>query len=120
MSTHAALGVKMPDDSIVGCYVHYDGATMDERIQSYLGAYTTTDLAVLITQAQSAGGIRSFYCPAYDKGDGTVVGPPETELMEGGDTYAIDESDFYEDHMGTYAWYLVNYETGSIQKKDRY
>ena len=53
MSTHAQLGVKMPDNKIVGCYVHYDGDSMRSRIEDYLSKYTTTDLTLLIAQAQA-------------------------------------------------------------------
>ena len=44
----------------------------------------------------------------------------ETELLDNDELYIIDESNFYDDHMGTFAWYLVDYETGDIAKKDRY
>ena len=42
MSTHSALGVQMEDGSIMGCYVHYDGATMLKRIEQFLEKHTTT------------------------------------------------------------------------------
>ena len=117
MSTHAALGVQMPDGSITGCYVHFDGDSMTPRIKDYVEKNTTTSLLLLIAEAQSAGGIRSFHCPvAFD----AYQVPAVTELLDSNDLYTIDERNFYEDHMCTYAWYLVNYETGNIEKRSKY
>ena len=61
MSTHSQLGIKFPDGSILGCYVHYDGGTMAPRIKDYLKKYTITSLVLLIDKAQKVGGIRSFH-----------------------------------------------------------
>ena len=66
MSTHATLGIKYPDGTISGCYVHYDGHTMETRLKDFVKNFTTTSLAVLIAEAQSAGGIRSFHCGIRD------------------------------------------------------
>ena len=112
MSTHAVLGIKHADGGITGCYVHYDGDSMAPRIDAYVRENTTTGLTVLIAQAQVAGGIRSFHCPPSSP----VDMPAETELLGSGELYAIDETNFYDDHMGTYAWYLVDYETGAVEK----
>ena len=112
MSTHAVLGIKHADGGIAGCYVHFDGDSMAPRIDAYVRENTSTGLAVLIAQAQAAGGIRSFHCPASSP----VDMPAETQLLDSGELYAIDESNFYDDHMGTFAWYLVDYETGVVQK----
>ena len=121
MSTHAVLGVKHADGDITGCYVHYDGDSMLPRIDAYVRENTTTGLALLIAQAQAAGGIRSFHVPPYDPVFRCEVsGPHETELLDNDELYVIDESNFYDDHMGTFAWYLVDYETGAVQKKGRY
>ena len=114
MSTHSTLGVQMEDGSIMGCYVHYDGATMAERIESYLQSHTTTDLAMLIARAQSTGGMRGFHTPDMD----TKI--PETDFLDDNKSYVIDETDFYEDHMGTYAWYLVNYKDRTVEIKEKY
>ncbi len=114
MSTHSALGVQMEDGSIMGCYVHYDGATMLERIEQFLSEHTTTDLAMLIARGQSSGGIRSFHCVDVD------TGIRDTDFLDDNETYAIDETDFYEDHMGTYAWYLVSYKDKTVDVKEKY
>ncbi len=111
MSTHSTIGVKMEDGSIMGCYVHYDGDTMLERIEQYLSARTTTDLTMLIAKAQLSGGMRSFYSTSL------YSDTPDTDFLNDNEPYAIDETDFYEDHGGTYAWYLVDYETGNIEKR---
>ena len=112
MSTHAVLGIKHADGGIAGCYVHFDGDSMAPRIDAYVRENTTTGLAVLIAQAQAAGGIRSFHCLS----PWPVELSAETELLDDDELYAIDESNFYDDHMGTFAWYLVDYETGVVQK----
>ena len=116
MSTHSALGVRLDDGTISGCYVHYDGDSMLPRIEDYVEKNTTTSLLLLIAEAQVAGGIRSFHCPPSFP----IELPPVTELLDSNDLYAIDETNFYEDHMGTYAWYLVDYTTGTIEKRSRY
>jgi hypothetical protein len=119
MGTHAVLGIKHADGGITGCYVHYDGDSMAPRIDAYVRENTTTGLALLITQAQAAGGIRSFHAPPFDPimchEDYDLT---ETELLDNDELYVIDESNFYDDHMGTFAWYLVDYETGAVQKKN--
>ena len=119
MSTHAVLGVRLPDGTISGCYVHYDGDTMTPRIEDYLQRYTTTNLAVMIAKAQVLGGIRSFNCPPLE-GMRLGRGLGVTEFLDNNDLYVIDESDFYDDHCGTYAWYLVDYETCDIDKRSKY
>ena len=120
MGTHAVLGVKLPDGSISGCYVHYDGSTMRERIEDYLKKHSSTGLTVLIAQAQSTGGMRSFHCPRQPIIPGKPITKPvvwETEFLDDDERYAINETNFYEDHFGAHYWYLVNYDTGEIQKR---
>ncbi len=111
MSTHSVLGVKYPDGTISGCYVHYDGATMRNRIEDYLTTNTTTCLSILIAEAQVTGGMRSFHSPGLDEGD------PKTDFLDDNEAYAINETDFYDRHIGAHYWYLVDYETGEIQKR---
>ena len=114
MSTHSALGVKMEDGSIMGCYVHYDGSTMAERIENFLREHTTTDLAVLIARAQSTGGIRSFHCVDVD------TGIRDTDFLDDNEPYVITSQNWSEDHMCTFAWYLVNYTDGTLAVKNKY
>ena len=114
MSTHSTLGVKMEDGTVMGCYVHYDGASMLPRIEDFLSEHTTTDLVVMIAKAQSVGGMRSFHSPTLDE---TI---PATDYLDDNEAYVIDELNFYEDHMGTYAWYLVNYKDKTIEIKERF
>lgn len=111
MGTHCVLGVGMKNGSIVGCYVHYDGDTADTRIREYLNEKTTTDLTILIARAQATGGMHSFHSPDYK------TGIPQTQFLDDIVPYVIDEKNFYEDHMGTFAWYLVDYEKATISKK---
>ena len=108
MSTHATLGIKYPDGTISGCYVHYDGHTMETRIKDFVKNFTTTSLAVLIAEAQSVGGIRSFHCGSLE------TGKAETELLDHNDLYVIDESNWTEDHLGAQFQYLVDYESGEV------
>lgn len=108
MSTHATLGIKYPDGTISGCYVHYDGHTMETRIKDFVKNFTTTSLAVLIAEAQAAGGIRSFHCGSME------TGKAETDLLDSNDLYIIDEHNWTDDHMGAQFQYLVDYETGEV------
>ena len=114
MSTHSALGVQMEDGSIMGCYVHYDGHTMAARIQRFLEERTTTDLTILIARAQSTGGMRSFHC-ADEFGNN-----PETDYLDDNDSYVITSQNWEQDHMGTCAWYLINYQDGTLTVKEKY
>ena len=101
MSTHAVIGLQMPDGDIMGCYVHYDGHTIFSRLHTYLSANTTTDLAMVIAQGQVCGGIRSF--PVEDADD----------LLQN-EEYAITHENWGDDHFGARYRLLVNYETGWI------
>ena len=60
MSTHSVLGVQFQDGTIDGCYIHYDGDSVGERLEEYLSEKTTTCLALSISNAQRCGGMRSF------------------------------------------------------------
>jgi hypothetical protein len=112
MSTHATLGIKFPDGEISGCYVHYDGGSMSPRIVDFLEKYTTTGLAVLIAEAQSCGGIRSFHTPNVSIDQDPVV--RETGLLDDDIPYVITAGNWDDDHMGTSYKYLIDYETGTV------
>jgi hypothetical protein len=114
MSTHATLGIKFPDGKINGCYVHYDGATMETRINNYLDKYTTTCLSLTIIRAQATGGIRSFHSPGLDEG------APETDFLDDNEPYVIDEHNWRFDHMGANYQYLIDYETGEVHVSSKY
>lgn len=111
MGTHAVLAVKLPDNSISGCYVHFDGASMKERIERYLSKHTTTELALLITQGQSVGGIRSFYSPGMDED----ISNSETEFLDDNEPYIITDISPDEYHMGARYRYIVDYKTKKIK-----
>lgn len=113
MSTHSALGIELEDGRILGCYVHYDGDTMGERIQRFLEERTTTDLVIMIAQAQSTGGMRSFHSPDEFGNN------PETEYLGDNEPYIITAQNWEDDHMGTYAWYLVDYGTGKVNTRGK-
>ena len=108
MSTHCVLGVKHTDGEIVGCYVHYDGypSHMLDAIKDYVKNFSTSELSSLIETAQETGGMRCFHSPGFERED------RKTELLDDNESYKIDKSDFFEDHMGTYAWYLVDAKSG--------
>ena len=118
MSTHSLLGVKFPDGKITGCYVHYDGATMEPRIKDFISSYTTTSLVLLIARAQGTGGMRAFHCPKWS--NGSRCGDPETEFLDDDKPYVVDDHNWDEDHFGTSYRYLVEYETGTVEMRDRY
>ena len=111
MSTHAVLGVKMPDNKIIACYVHYDGDSMRPRIEAYLRNKTTTDLTILIAKAQSRGGMRGFN---YDNEPPL---PESTEFLDDDEEYIVDETNWKEDHFGARYRYLVDYTTSNIEKR---
>tara|TARA_B100000700_G_C14755847_1_gene719738 strand:+ start:144 stop:485 length:342 start_codon:yes stop_codon:yes gene_type:complete len=113
MSTHSALGVKHPDGKITGCYVHFDGASMGPRIKDFVSKNTTTGLITVIAKAQAQGGMRSFHTVDRD-------GKRATDFLDDNEPYVIDETNFYDDHMGTFAWYLVDYTTGVFERTDKY
>ena len=120
MSTHAVLGVQFDDGEILGCYVHFDGYTLGERLTHYLKTHTTTDLTLLITEAQSSGGMRSFHCPPYDPiRSEDIPGPAVTEFLDDNVPYIITAQNWEDDHMGSYYRYLVNYESGTFYTIDR-
>ena len=119
MSTHSALGVKHSDGRITGCYVHYDGYPrhMMPAIEDYIRKFTTTGLVALIARAQVCGGIRSFN--SVDK-KGSLFEGSYTDFLGDNEEYVIDETNFYDDHMGTFAWYLVDYKTGEIEMIEKW
>ena len=44
-----------------------------------------------------------------------------TELFrDTGDTYYIDASNWSDDHMSTYAWYLIDETTGELETRLKY
>ena len=116
MSTHSILGVKFSDDKIIGCYVHYDGSTMKPRIEDFIKRYTTTGLSVIITKAQSTGGMRSFHSPDWDSEDSE----PDTDFLDDWKSHVIDEKNWgnLRSH-GVYYSYLVCYDTGEINATQR-
>jgi len=102
MGTHAILGVKHPDGEITGCYVHFDGATILPRMEEYLKTNTTTCLTLLLSQAQSVGGLRSF--PPEDAGD----------FLEDCEAYVVDAVNWNAYHLGANYSYLVDFETAQV------
>lgn len=69
MSTHSLLGVRKPDGSITGCYVHFDGYPehmVDALRHWFANGGTMTSLQNLIEEAREVGGLRSFYAPHSD------------------------------------------------------
>ncbi len=116
MGTHCVLGVKHTDGEIVGCYVHYDGypSHMLDAIKDYVDNYSADELSSLIETAQETGGMRCFHTPGLESED------RKTEFLDDNESYKIDKSDFFEDHMGTYAWYLVDVKTGRTRMVQKY
>jgi len=115
MSTHSQLGIKFPDGSILGCYVHYDGSTMAPRIKDYLEKHTITSLVLLIDKAQKVGGIRSFHTSDF-KDVGRPIEDPHktTHLFDDPAPCIINEDNWGNgDHAESYFW-LVDYETEEV------
>ena len=115
MSTHSQLGIKFPDGSILGCYVHYDGGTMAPRIKDYLKKYTITSLVLLIDKAQKVGGIRSFHTADFKEDDWPIEDPHKTtQLFDDPAPYIIDETSWGSGSLAESYYYLVDYESGDI------
>ena len=115
-STHSYIGIKFPDGTISGCYVHYDGTEMGPRIRDYLDMHTMTNLVILIGEAQKVGGIRSFHeynvdCSIEDEDEELEK---ITQLFEDPDPYIIDEATWEESRATGEYYYLIDYETGDI------
>jgi hypothetical protein len=120
MSTHSALGIRRPDGSITGTYVHYDGypSHMEEAIEDYLHVHSMKELLSLIEEAQDVGGIRCFHTRAFTP---EYTETRSTELFrDTGDTYYIDASNWSDDHMSTYAWYLIDETSGELETRLKY
>ena len=116
MGTHAQIGVRFSDGTISGCYVHWDGATIEKRLRDYLLRYTTTGLSVLIARAQAAGGIDSFHVPTREWRSGFDAGAQsETSLQDQDEPWVIDEGNWEDYNCGACRYrYLVDYESGEI------
>lgn len=113
MGTHAQIGIRFSDGTISGCYVHWDGATIEKRLRDYLSKYTATGLAVLIAQGQARGGIDSFHIPSY--GGGAVPIEHKTSLQDQDEPWTIDEGSWEDYNCGAHRYrYLVDYESGEI------
>ena len=116
MSTHAVLGVRYPDGKIEGCYEHYDGATMEVRINNYLNIKTTTCLSLLIVRAQATGGVRSFHVPQGYQSNALA----DTDFLDDNEPYVIDKDTWYDDHFGAHYRYMIDYETGEVNVNSRH
>ncbi len=114
MGTHAQLGVRFPDGTISGCYVHYDGHTLKQRISDYIDKNTTTSLVLLIVQAQAVGGIRSFHSAPVSSLT-TDDFTPETEFLSDGSPWPIDEHSWGNASLAESYFWLVDYKTGRIE-----
>jgi hypothetical protein len=91
---------------------------MVEAIEDYLHEHSVKELLNLIEEAQDVGGIRSFHSRAWTP---EYTEARSTDLFKDtGDTYYIDESNWSDDHMGTYAWYLVDGATGELDVQLKY
>ena len=113
MGTHAQLGVRFSDCTISGCYVHYDGHTLGDRIEQYLSAKTITSLVLLIDKAQRTGGIRSFYSPRL----ASLIDhnhTPVTEFLDDASPHIIDENNWGVGEWAESYFWLIDYETGKI------
>lgn len=114
MSTHALLGVKFSDGKILGCYVHFDGFALGDRLHEYLKSNTTTNLTLLITDAQSHGGMRSFYQATGHKGSMQY----KTDFLdEDINLEIITESNWDKWSNSVSYRYLVDYETNKFIKE---
>jgi hypothetical protein len=96
--------------------VHLDGDSIEYRMRDFLKKNTATGLALLIAQAQSKGGMRSFHSPGLDEKELT------TDFLDGNEPYVIDETNWedQERRIGAPYSYLVDYETEQIMAWSKY
>ena len=112
MGTHAQIGVRHCDGSINGTYVHYDGypGHMIQAIKKFIQRFTTSGLTVAILRASQTGGYRFF----SDDGDLT------DNLLDDNDPSKITAETWEDDWYGASHMYLVDYETGKVNYKNKY
>ena len=115
MGTHAIMGVRYSNGTMSGCYIHFDGGTMEHRIEDFVSKNTVTGLALMIAKAQARGGIRSFHCPPH-----LSDGPGETEFLDHEEPYIINEDNWRDDHYGANYSYIIDYDTGRLKKWSKY
>ena len=110
MGTSSLVGVKAPDGTITGCYVHYDGypENMVSAISSYINNKTVTGLVVLIAKAQQTGGLRCLI-PGQDP-----------EFLQDPEPCVVNERTWEDGYFGVPYKYLVDYETGDINVFDKH
>lgn len=104
MGTHAQIGVRHPDGSIDGTYVHWDGYPdyMIGALKLYIENFTTSGLTLLIIRAQKCGGISAM-----------SLNP---EFLTGGNDEAKITRDTWRDNwFGAGHTYLVDYKTGEVE-----
>jgi hypothetical protein len=118
--THAQLGVKLENDEIIGCYIHYDGypENMVPAIEDYISRFSTTGLVLLISRAVRTGGIRCFNIEK----DGYQDKRDEPEYIHWGIDFLSDDGPLHIDEttwalhedLGAQYTYLVDHKTGEI------
>ena len=119
MTTQALLGVQREDGSISACYVHMDGYPehMISAIKDYVDRFTTTGLSLIISRAQSVGGMSCFNAPSD-------IGPDfgqsrETGFLEDPEPYIINEKNWKEGELYAGWRYLVDYGSGEIKVEEK-
>jgi|19_taG_2_1085344.scaffolds.fasta_scaffold17708_7 hypothetical protein len=112
MGTHAQLGVKHRDGSINGTYVHYDGYPdhMLPAIEKFIQRFTTSGLTVAILRASQSGGYR-FFDSSGDLTDNLLADDYPSKITA--ETWA-------DDWYGASHTYLVDYETGKVNYRNKY
>tara|TARA_Y100000310_G_scaffold325429_1_gene388882 strand:+ start:817 stop:1143 length:327 start_codon:yes stop_codon:yes gene_type:complete len=108
LGTHAQIGVRHPDGSIDGTFVHWDGYPdyMIGALKLYIENFTTSGLTLLIIRAQKCGGISAM-----------SLNP---EFLTGGNDDARITSDTWRDNwFGACYTYLVDYKTGEVEYNEK-
>ena len=83
MSTHCNIGIRQPDGTVLGCYVHYDGYpdNMVPSIMQYVSERTMTGLHLSILSAAEKGGFHGFIWQG-EKRDITLRDDDDPELLD--------------------------------------
>jgi len=112
MGTHAQIGIRHRDGSINGTYVHYDGYPdhMVPAIEKFIQRFTTSGLTIAILRASQTGGYRFFAA------DGDLT----DNLLDDNDPSKITAETWEDDWYGASHMYLVDYETGKVNYRNKY
>ena len=115
MGTSCNIGIRLPDGSIEGTYVSFDGYPdhMVPQVCWFLRDHTTSCLLLEIRRAQAVGGFHCWHPISTEPGfAGTHLNSDLRQDEE--ERYGVDDFG-----SGVPYTYLVDFETGELQARER-